>query len=139
MDMLRKFSVPCVEIDDFICHNVDCNFVGKHAKDLFTHYRLIHTSDSSISSGCLYSKVCTDKFTSFSGLRNHMYEFHREFLESDAYSSSKPSSSSSAQVNLANVGLIDVEPDGMPVDFSMGISPDDDLSKCIAVMYIPSE
>ena len=139
MDMLRKFSVPCVEIDDFICHNVDCNFVGKHAKDLFTHYRLIHISDSSFSSGFLFSKVCTDKFTPFSGLRNHMYEFHRQFLESDAYSSSKPSSSSSDQVNLAYVGLSDVEPDEIPVDFIMGISPDDDLSKCIAVMYIPSE
>ena len=103
MDSLRKFSIQCVPIDNFQCQTVECNFVGTSGKNLFSYYRSIHISDSSFSSGCSFSKVCTAKFTSFSGLRKHMYEFHRHFFTSDEPSADESSSSLSRNVNSTSV------------------------------------
>jgi hypothetical protein len=121
MNSLCKFSIPYVPIDDYNCQTTCCNFVGKNGKDLFSHYRRIHISDSSFSSGCLFSKVCTAKFKSFSGLRKHMYEFHRTFFTSDEPSADESSSSRIGNVNSTSVDdtvtqQCELEHHGMPDD-----------------------
>lgn len=83
-DFIRRFnSTSSVPIDNYKCQGRQCNYIAQSAKQLFSHYHVIHLKDPSFQSLCVFDKNCfhTEAFHNVKALSTHSYKYHSQCIK----------------------------------------------------------